>query len=66
MSELTRQDRCDQGGCQAQAFYRASLITGALDFCRHHYLKHEEALAPYVVSLIDESEGINRVSASSA
>lgn len=63
---LTKSDRCDTGGCQAQAFYRATLLTGALDFCRHHYLKNEEVLAPYLVSLIDQAHEINHKVESSA
>lgn len=66
MSDLTKADRCDASGCQAQAFYRATLVTGMLDFCRHHYLKNEGALAPYLVSLIDQTHTINHKVESSA
>ena len=34
---LTASDRCDTGGCGAQAFVRAIGVSGDLLFCAHHY-----------------------------
>jgi hypothetical protein len=34
---LTANDRCDSGNCGAQAYVRASGVTGELLFCNHHY-----------------------------
>lgn len=45
LSPLTALDRCDAGGCSAQARCRAWLPSGNyLLFCRHHALEHENAL----------------------
>lgn len=42
--EITSNDRCDQGQCNAQAFYRCHLLNGLLYFCRHHYMLTKETL----------------------
>lgn len=43
--DLVRADRCDACG-SAQALYRVRLASGKLlDFCQHHYIKHDAALA---------------------
>lgn len=34
---LTAIDRCDHGGCSAQAFVKAVGVSGELLFCSHHY-----------------------------
>lgn len=40
---LTPRDRCDVD-CPQQALVRMQIGGKALDFCRHHYNKHEMAL----------------------
>lgn len=54
--ELTAADRCDR--CGAQAYYHVVLIEnkGELYFCRHDFLKHEEAMLPLIGDLNDESK----------
>ena len=60
-------DRCDHGGCQAQAFVRANLITGEILFCGHHFAKAEPVLVTQAMSIDDFRHLINeRASASSA
>ena len=61
---LTAHDRCDR--CSSQAFYLVGFTNGALLFCRHHYLKYEDALVDTAQIVIDESHKINRKSESSA
>ena len=34
---LTANDRCDAKECTAQAYVRATGVTGELLFCNHHY-----------------------------
>jgi hypothetical protein len=34
---LTATDRCDSKDCSAQAYVRATGVTGELLFCNHHY-----------------------------
>jgi hypothetical protein len=34
---LTANDRCDTKNCGAQAYVRATGVTGELNFCGHHY-----------------------------
>ncbi len=34
---ITANDRCDTKECQAQAYVRATGVTGELHFCGHHY-----------------------------
>ena len=44
-ASLTAQDRCDAGKCGAQAMAIAVLPSGnELLFCRHHAIKHTDAL----------------------
>lgn len=61
---LTNSDRCDR--CQSQAFVWVNGVNGDLQFCRHHFLKHEEALRDYAFEVIDETYKINDKSHSSA
>lgn len=35
--KLTTNDRCDTGGCEAQAYVKITGVTGELFFCGHHY-----------------------------
>ena len=53
---LTPQDRCDQ--CQSQAYFLAVFDSGELYFCRHHFLKNEEALRDNAYYIIDQSEDL--------
>lgn len=58
-------DRCDR--CGAQAFARARVVVEVggergpvdLNFCGHHFAKHEDALRAVAVEVIDERERIN-------
>lgn len=61
---LTAKDRCD--ACSAQALVWVNMLAGDLQFCGHHYAKHEEALKPFVIEVIDERSKINAKSESSA
>lgn len=36
---LTANDRCDSTACSAQAYVKATGVTGDLYFCGHHYEK---------------------------
>lgn len=63
---LTPKDRCDHGGCSAQAFTLVKFLDGELFFCGHHFTKHEEALYNSAYDIIDEREFINSKSQSSA
>lgn len=54
---LTANDRCDR--CGSQAFVWVNGINGDLQFCRHHFLKHEEAIRAYAFEIIDETYKIN-------
>ena len=60
---LTANDRCDR--CQSQAFVWVNGVNGDLLFCRHHFLKHEEAIRSYSFEVIDETYKINQTSQSS-
>lgn len=61
--ELRPADRCDCGGCNAQAFYAVLFTadnTEPLRFCRHHYLASESAiLASSPFALRDDSHTLN-------
>lgn len=50
-------DRCDR--CNSQAFVWVNGVNGDLLFCRHHFLKHEDALRAYAFEIIDETYKIN-------
>jgi hypothetical protein len=50
-------DRCDR--CSSQAFVWVNGVNGDLLFCRHHFLKHEDALRAYAFEIIDETHKIN-------
>jgi hypothetical protein len=51
-------DRCDR--CQSQAFVWVNGVAGDLLFCRHHFLKHEDALRAYAFEIMDETHKINQ------
>jgi hypothetical protein len=51
---LSATDRCDR--CSAQAYVRVVLPGGTdLLFCAHHWNRHEEALRPQAVEIVDET-----------
>lgn len=50
-------DRCgvdDLGRALQRARYRVALPSGHLELCNHHYGMHEEALAAFEVTAIEE------------
>ena len=52
---LNALDRCDR--CGAQAYVRATLVTGGeLMFCAHHGKEYTEKLKAVAVAIQDESE----------
>lgn len=66
-------DRCDR--CGAQAFVRVTVKTTdalsfhvprVLDFCGHHYAKHELALLAVATNVVDERWRINGAPSPSA
>ncbi|MCL2781238.1 MAG: hypothetical protein FWD74_07080 [Actinomycetia bacterium] len=62
---LTATDRCDR--CGAQAYVRATLLSGAeLLFCAHHARKHDTALREAAVSIQDESRRLAGTPATAA
>jgi len=63
---LTKADRCDVGGCPAQAFVLVKFLTGELMFCGHHYNKYEASLAKDAFDVIDTRDEINSKPESSA
>lgn len=51
---LSATDRCDR--CNAQAYVRVVLPGGSdLLFCGHHWNRHEPALRPQAVEVVDET-----------
>ena len=49
---LAATDRCDR--CNAQAYVRIVLPGGTdLLFCGHHWNRHEDALRPQAVEIVD-------------
>jgi len=62
-SPLTAADRCDR--CGAQAFIRATLVSGAeLLFCAHHAREYESGLKAIEAEIYDESDQLADVAAS--
>lgn len=51
---ITSSDRCDK--CSAQAYFLAVFDSGELYFCRHHFLKNEDAIREFAYHIVDESE----------
>lgn len=43
--------KCDS--CPAGAQFTVTLITGTLDFCRHHYLKNQKKLTLVAITTIE-------------
>lgn len=55
---LTHADRCDRCGGRSYVWTILGFpggFTGELLWCRHHWLKHREALAPNIRIIVDES-----------
>jgi hypothetical protein len=63
---LNKQDRCDTGGCPAQAWVLVKFLTGELLFCSHHFDRFEAALIKDAYEVVDERHRINAKSESSA
>ena len=62
---LNASDRCDR--CSGQAFFWVNGVNGDLMFCRHHFMKHEDAIRQYAFEIVDEAYKLNeRPSQSSA
>jgi hypothetical protein len=47
-------ERCDS--CNAQAYFMAIFESGELYFCRHHFMKNEEAITDIAYHIVDQSE----------
>ena len=47
-------DRCDS--CNAKAFYMVRFESGDLFFCRHHFVKYEDALMEKAYEIYDDSD----------
>lgn len=60
--ELTANDRCDCKDCGAQAYVKATGVTGELLFCSHHYEKivdnavGYDKMMKFAFSIVDERE----------
>lgn len=54
---LTALDRCDQ--CSAQAYVRATLVSGDLSFCGHHWTKYGDAVTRTALSVHNEMHKLN-------
>jgi hypothetical protein len=52
--QLTAMDRCDY--CGAQAYVRVTGVSGSLDFCGHHYNRHQDKLESFAFETIDERD----------
>lgn len=59
---LTAIDRCDAKDCSAQAYVKATGVTGELLFCNHHYENivnnavGYDKMMKFAFSVIDERE----------
>jgi hypothetical protein len=47
-------DLCDS--CSAKAFYMVRFVFGELFFCRHHFVKNEDALMEKAYDIYDDSD----------
>ncbi len=63
---FNKQDRCDTGGCPAQAWVLVKFLTGELLFCSHHFDTFEAALIKHAYEVVDERHQINAKSEPSA
>jgi hypothetical protein len=55
---LTAVDRCDR--CSAQAYVRATGVSGELYFCGHHFAGMEDSLSKWAFEIIDERDKLNQ------
>jgi hypothetical protein len=55
---LTAVDRCDR--CSAQAYVRATGVSGELYFCGHHFAGMEDSLSKWAFEIIDERDRLNQ------
>ena len=55
---LTAVDRCDR--CSAQAYVRATGVSGELYFCGHHFAGMEESVSKWAFEIIDERDRLNQ------
>jgi len=55
---LTAVDRCDR--CSAQAYVRATGVSGELYFCGHHFAGMEENVSKWAFEIIDERDKLNQ------
>lgn len=59
---LTANDRCDARNCGAQAYVKATGVTGELLFCGHHYedavgnANGYDKMMKFAFNIIDERE----------
>jgi len=49
---LNTADRCDR--CSAQAYVKATGVSGELYFCGHHFAGMEESLSKWAFEIVDE------------
>jgi hypothetical protein len=56
---LTAVDRCDR--CSAQAYVKATGVSGELYFCGHHFAGMEESLSKWAFEILDERDKLNKV-----
>jgi hypothetical protein len=63
---LSKSDRCDTGGCPAEAWVLVKFLTGELLFCSHHFDRFEASLIKDAYEVVDERHRINAKSESSA
>lgn len=55
---MDARDRCDS--CQSRSYVAVTLKSGGrLDFCKHHFDKHEKALLPIIVDMRDQREQLS-------
>jgi hypothetical protein len=52
--QLNAHDRCD--ACGSQAYVYTEGVSGSLLWCRHHYLKHKDAISSWAFETIDETD----------
>ena len=55
---LTAVDRCDR--CSAQAYVRATGVSGELYFCGHLFACMEESVSKWSFEIIDERDRLNQ------
>lgn len=66
---LTANDRCDARDCGAQAYVKATGVTGELFFCGHHYelivndTSGYDKMIKFAFNIVDERERLiqNRI-----